>query len=65
MIDAFAQRLSEQDRAILRLRMEQHTEQEIADAVGFKTASAVHKRIAKIAAAYEDFVTKEYQKFLD
>ena len=64
-IDAFAQRLSEQDRAILRLRMEQHTEQEIADAVGFKTASAVHKRIAKIAAAYEDFVTKEYQKFLD
>ena len=64
-IDAFAQRLSEQDREILRLRMEQHTEQEIADAVGFKTASAVHKRIAKIAAAYEDFVTKEYQKFLD
>jgi len=47
------------------LRMEHHTEQQIADAVGFKTASAVHKRIAKIAAAYGDFVTKEYQKFLD
>ena len=64
-IDAFARRLSEQDREILRLRMEHHTEQQIADAVGFKTASAVHKRIAKIASAYEDFVTKEYQKFLD
>ncbi len=64
-IDAFAKRLSEQDREILRLRMEHHTEQQIADAVGFKTASAVHKRIAKIASAYEDFVTREYQKFLD
>ena len=40
-------------------------QKQIADAVGFKTASAVHKRIAKIAAAYEDFVTREYQKFLD
>ena len=33
--------------------------------VGYKTASAVHKRIAKIADAYEDFVTVEYQKYLD
>mgnify|MGYP002581912187 FL=1 len=64
-IDAFARQLSEQDREILRLRMEHHTEQQIADAVGFKTASAVHKRIAKIASVYEDFVTREYQKFLD
>ena len=32
---------------------------------GYKTASAVHKRIAKIANAYEDFVTAEYQKYLD
>ena len=29
------------------------------------TASAVHKRIAKIANAYEDYVTAEYQKYLD
>ena len=41
------------------------TEQEIADKVGYKTASAVHKRIAKIAGAYEDYVTAEYQKYLD
>ena len=38
------------------------TEQEIADKVGYKTASAVHKRIAKIAGAYEDYVTAEYQR---
>ena len=47
------------------LRMEGYTEQEIADKVGYKTASAVHKRIAKIADAYEDYVTAEYQKYLD
>lgn len=45
------------------VRMEGYIEQEIADKVGCKTASAVHKRIAKIADAYEDFVTVEYQKY--
>lgn len=47
------------------VRMEGYIEQEIADKVGYKTASAVHKRIAKIASAYEDFVTAEYGKYLD
>ena len=65
-IAAFAeQSITEKDREILKLRMEGYTEQEIADKVGYKTASAVHKRIAKIAGAYEDYVTAEYQKFLD
>ena len=65
-IDAFAEStVSEKDREILRLRMEGYTEQEIADKVGYKTASAIHKRIAKIASAYEDYVTAEYQKYLD
>ena len=65
-IAAFAeQSISEKDREILKLRMDGHTEQEIADKVGYKTASAVHKRIAKIAEAYEDYVTAEYQKYLD
>lgn len=32
--------------------------------MGFKTASAVHKRIAKLAGAYDEFVTKEYQSSL-
>ena len=45
--------------------MDDLTEQEIADKVGYKTASAVHKRSAKIADAYEDYVTAEYQKYLD
>jgi hypothetical protein len=43
---------------ILRLRMEGRTEQETADAAGFKTASAAHKRIAKLAGANEDFVRR-------
>lgn len=50
---------------ILQLRMQGYTEQEIADKVGYKTASAVHKRIAHVANAYEDFVTSEYQKYLE
>lgn len=65
-IAAFAeQSITEKDREILKLRMDGLTEQEIADKVGYKTASAVHKRIAKIADAYEDFVTAEYGKYLD
>ncbi len=65
-IAAFAeQSITEKDREILKLRMEGYTEQEIADKVGYKTASAVHKRIAKIAGTYEDYVTVEYQKYLD
>ena len=47
------------------LNMDGLTEQEIADKVGYKTASTVHKRIAKIAGAYEDYVSMEYQKYLD
>ena len=45
--------------------MEGYTEQEIADRVGYQTASAVHKRISRITSAYEDFVTSEYQKHLN
>jgi len=65
-IEAFKKTtLTDKDQEILQLRMLGHTEQEIADKVGYKTASAVHKRIAKIASIYEDFVTGEYQKYLD
>ena len=43
-IAAFAeQSITEKDREILKLRMDGLTEQEIADKVGYKTASAVHK----------------------
>lgn len=65
-IAAFAERnIREKYREILKLRMERHTEQEIADKIGYQTASAVHKRIAHIASAYEDFVISEYQKYLE
>ena len=61
----FQQSLSERDMKILSLRMEGKTMQEIADAVGFKTAGAVKKRIDKIAGAYDAFVTDQYDEFLD
>ena len=65
-VESFSeQNITKKDREILKLRMEGYTEQEIADKVGYKTASAVHKRIAKIANAYENYVTAEYQKYLD
>ena len=65
-VESFSeQNITEKDREILKLRMDGLTEQEIADKVGYKTASAVHKRIARIAGAYEDYVTAEHQKYLD
>ena len=64
-VQQFQQSLSEQDAKILRLRMEGKTLQEIADAVGFKTAGAVKKHIDKIAGTYEDFITDQYGNFLD
>ena len=65
-IASFAQdNLTDTDGEILQLRMQGHTEQEIADKVGYKTASAVHKRIAHIANAYGDSVISEYQQYLD
>lgn len=60
-INAFAEDcISERDREILRLRMEGYTEQEIADRAGGQTASAIHKRISRIAGVYEGFVTEEH-----
>ena len=41
------------------------TLKEIAEKVGFKTSSAVAKRIEKIAGSYEDFLGDEYSAFLD
>ena len=63
-IDQFKERLTEKDRIILQMRNDDHTLQEIADEVGYKTASAVQKRIKKIAAEYNDFVSAEFSDFL-
>ena len=63
-IDQFKERLTKKDRIILQMRSEEHTLQEIADAVGYKSPSAVKKRIDKIAAEYNNFVSAEYSDFL-
>ena len=44
-IAEFAARLSGRDKKILKMKMEGHTAQEIAEAVGYQTHSAVLKRI--------------------
>lgn len=63
-IDQFKERLTEKDRIILQMRHDDRTLQEIADAVGYKSPSAVQKRIKKIAAEYNDFVSTEFSDFL-
>ena len=64
-IAEFAARLSGRDKKILEMKMEGHTAQEIAEAVGYQTHSAVLKRIRHIADCYEDFISEEYQKYLE
>lgn len=64
-MDDFKGKLSEVDSQILQMRYDGHSLKEIAEAVGFKTPSAVSKHIEKIAERYEDFVSDEYSDFLD
>lgn len=64
-IEQFKSSLTEQDKLILQMRYEGYSLKEIAEKVGFKTPSAVAKRIEKIAGSYEDFVGDEYSSFLD
>ena len=64
-VEQFEKKLAEQDKTILRMRMEGSLLKEIAAAVGFKTPSAVSKHIGKIAGAYEDYVSGGYSSFLD
>ena len=51
----FLDTLSETDRKILTMRMDDVTLEKIAEELGFKTHSAIHKRIRKIGLAYEKF----------
>lgn len=64
-IAEIAARLSGRDKKILEMKMEGHRLQEIAEAVGYQTHSAVLKRIRHIADCYEDFISEEYQKYLE
>ena len=51
----FLDTLSETDKKILTMRMDDVTLEKIAEELGFKTHSAIHKRIRKIGLAYEKF----------
>ena len=53
-INEFTATLDDTDKRILELRMEGRTYEEIAKEVGFKTPSAVQKRIKKIGASYQN-----------
>ena len=52
----FEATLSDTDRLILQYRMKGYKLQDIADIVGYQTASAVAKRIDRIAEQYERFI---------
>ena len=65
MIEEFKASLSEQDMQILKLKSLGFTFEEIAPKVGFKTHSAVVKRFQKITDQYEEFVSKQYEKYLE
>lgn len=54
-VSKFLNTLSETDRKILTMRMDDVTLEKIAEELGFKTHSAIHKRIRKIGLAYEKF----------
>ena len=62
-MEQFKNGLAERDKTILQMRFEGYSLQEIADKVGFKTASAVSKHIAKIAGSLEDFLGDQYPKY--
>lgn len=64
-MEQFKGKLTEQDKSILQLRYEGHSLKEIAERVGFKSPSAVSKRIEKLTVQYKDFVSGEYSDFLD
>lgn len=54
-IESFVRSLSDKDRQLLQLRRSGKTYEEIAKAVGYKTHSAVGKRLKKIGEKYEAF----------
>lgn len=58
-VSEFLASLSETDRQILTMRMEGITLEQIAEKLGYKTHSAIHKRIRKIGLAYEEFIGED------
>lgn len=65
LVADFYEELDEIDLAILKLKIEGKTLEEIADVLGFKTHSAIQKRMKRIQQQYLDFdldFRKEYNK---
>jgi transposase-like protein len=58
-VDQFKTTLSEKDMAILEMRMQGYTLEEIAEKLGYKNHSGVLKRIRKIGQAYEAFTGED------
>ena len=60
LVEQFKATLTEKDMAILQMRMEGDTLEEIAEKLGYKNHSGVLKRIRKIGLAYEKFTGEDY-----
>lgn len=60
LVERFIATLSEKDKAILKMRMEGDTLEEIAKELGYKNHSGVLKRIRKIGQAFEKFIGEDY-----
>ena len=54
-VNKFLSTVDDKDKQILQMRAEGYTTQEIADRLGYKTHSAVVKRIKKLGRMYQDF----------
>lgn len=59
-VTEFLASLGKTDKQILTMRLEGITLEKIAEKLGFKTHSAVHKRIRKIGLAYEKFSSEDF-----
>ena len=58
-VDQFKATLSEKDMAILEMRLQGYTMEEIAEKLGYQNHSGVLKRIRKIGQAYESFTGED------
>lgn len=53
-VNKFLSKINDKDKQILQMRAEGYTNQEIADRLGYKTHSAVVKRIKKLGKKYQE-----------
>ena len=59
-VESFLETLSEKNKAILKMRMDGYTLEEIADELGYANHSGVLKRIRKIGQAYEKYTDVDF-----